>query len=57
MLAVESGDSELLENIQWLDKIAVKEGVSIYDKIAEVLKIKDPQERAEEWNRQRSENS
>ena len=50
-------DPELLANIQWLDKLAVKEGVSIYEKIDQVLKIKDPEERAEEWNRQRNENS
>jgi len=42
-------DPELKDGIQWLDRLAQKEGVTIYDKVYEVLIKYDTNQRAKEW--------
>lgn len=42
-------DFELADGLRWLDGLAVKEGVSFYEKVYEVLYKHDQKEKAKEW--------
>lgn len=47
-------DNELKEGIQWLDRLAQKEGVSFYDKVFDVLYRHDVNTKARNWLRDRN---
>ena len=42
-------DNELAEAIKWLDEIAVRENVSFYNKVYDVLYKNDINKKAKEW--------
>mgnify|MGYP001573927907 CR=1 FL=1 len=49
IIAMAEHDPELKEGIQWLDKIAIKNGMSFYDIIFKVLMKHDREISAKKW--------
>ena len=53
MIDLAQHDPELLDGIQWLDKISIREGISFYDKVYELLGKKSADDKAKAWNEER----
>ena len=54
MINLAQHDPKLLDGIQWLDKLAINQGVSFYDKVYELLGKKSADDKAKAWNAQRN---
>ena len=46
-------DPELLDKLQWLDRLSIKECVSFYQKVYELIGKKSADDRTKKWNKER----